>query len=187
MLKPLKWVPDIKDCINWSTSLMYMKRMHPKGIFYDRTPGGHLTGLTFISEGKKFCPTLGSYSVDILRDHELLSFPKDRKMTRLLFRFNENGWCGLKVYNHDDCLVSLEDWSPHEFRDDYKTLILEENEEIFAMKMGMKNNYVQAAHFLVCRDLGKPFDKASFKDETFNEFFLGQNEKKLKKLEVQLK
>ena len=107
------------------------------GVLYDSKPDGYPTGLTFIGESGSFCPPVGSYRVF---PSSILELPRDRKATKFRFQFNEKGWYGLKVFNHDDCLANLEGRSSAFFVE--KDLILAENEEIFAMRMGMEGNFV---------------------------------------------
>ena len=120
------------------------------GVLYDRTPKGDLTCLTFFNASASFVPRIGTYSVT---PSSILEFPRDEKAAKFLFQFDKNGVFGLKVFNcAGHCFSDLSSSSCPDYEQE---LLLGGNEEIFAMRMGTKDDCVQAVHFLLCTDLGK--------------------------------
>ena len=112
--------------------------MHPIAVLSCKTPEGLMTGLTFIGESESFCPPFGSYENPCPTSASILELPRDKKASKFLFQFNENGWCGLKIhYYNSDFIVDL--GTKFSTEDE---LNLDEKEEIFAMKMELKDNYV---------------------------------------------
>jgi len=70
----IHWTPDLKECLNWSTTQMIKNRMHPIGILYNKSADGTLTHLTFTSENKSIVPPKGTYN----KEPKLLTkFPGD--------------------------------------------------------------------------------------------------------------
>ena len=133
-----------------STAKMQRERMQPMGLLYDRTPEGDLTRFTFFNASASFVPRIGTYSVT---PSSVLEFPREEKAAKFLFQFDKNGVSGLKVFNGaGHCFSELSGASCPDYE---RELILNEKEEIFAMRMGTENDCVQAVHFLLCTDLGK--------------------------------
>ena len=123
--------------------------MVPTKIKFDELPNGELIRLAFSNEIGSSVPT---YSKDPGYHKE---FKRAGKAARYVFQINKNGWCGLKVYNHaEDCIVKLEGTNATNMVQKELTLKLEENQSIYAIKMQTEGDYVQAAQFILCKELG---------------------------------
>lgn len=130
--------------------------MHPIAVLYDTSTEGYPTRLTIVGESGRLCPPEGSYDAF---PTSILELPRDKKAVQIMFQFNNQGWIGLKVvYNRDqDCIISLPGRSTPDSVE--KELVLAQNEEIFAIKMAVEDNYVKAVHLILCHDFGKKINK----------------------------
>ena len=140
-LTSLPFTPSLLSCLSYSTPLLQQHSMLPATLHFGMTPSGDLIHLTIANSHGQIVPPQNTYSCESIG---FMKVPGDKRAAAYKFWFSERGWSGLTIYKHDGkCFFDLGGKATPDVT--YQELLLAENETIFAIKMDIKDDYMQAA------------------------------------------